>query len=57
MVQPAMPCQSMYAARLYSSPANTRLSFLTSRLCAARAPTGAVSTLALAMISSAGRYR
>ena len=50
----ATPFQSMYAARPKSRLANMRLSCFTGNWCAARAPSGAVSTLQVAITANAG---
>jgi hypothetical protein len=46
--------QNMYPARMYNSTANARRRCCTGNLCAVRAPTGAIATLAATITASAG---
>ena len=52
-----MPLSSMYSASAISTMAKARLSLLTGSACAARAPSGAISTLQQAITMSAGNHR
>ena len=47
---------AIFVARMYSSPAKMRRSVATGIRCAARAPSGAVSTLPATMPSKAGTW-